>query len=66
MGSKATPEETELFTYAKHFSGFQVEISFFFPPKEEVKMEQSNAQLSISPGPFSTDTSEHLCVLTAD
>lgn len=41
MGSKATSEETELFTYAKHFSGFQVEISFFFPPKEEVKMEQS-------------------------
>lgn len=28
-GNNATAEETDLFTYAKHFGVFQVEITFF-------------------------------------
>lgn len=34
-GNNAAAEETEFFTYAKHFSVFQVEITFFFSPRKK-------------------------------
>lgn len=35
MGSIATAEQTHLFTNAKYFSRFKLEVTFFFPKKKK-------------------------------